>query len=187
MNKKLSKIGLLLIAIINCPYLLFLIGGLTPDPVANKIVAENTWFVIISPIILIVLCVAGLFVKEKNIGKYRKCSKLFAVLRVVAGEFGVFLLTFYEVWQEQGVENPLSIILKLEKDNLYLAVGVIILLISLPLIEHIAALLLFEYGLEKEKRMKNFRIYKILLICLTVIALSGIVMSGVAANCLYFN
>ena len=179
MNKKLSKIGLILIAIINCPYLLFLIGGLTPDPVANKIVAENTWFVIISPIVLIVLCVAGLFVKENNINKYRKCSKIFAVLRIIAGEFGVFCLTFYEVWQEQGVKNPLSIFLTLEKDNMYLAVAVIILLIALPLIEHIAALLLFEYGLEKEKRMKNLLIYKILLICLTVIALSGIVMSGI--------
>lgn len=178
MNKKLSKIGLLLIAILNCPYVLFLISGLKPNPVTNKIVAENTWFAIITSVILILLCVAGLFVKERHIDKYRKCSKLFAGLRVVAGEFGVFWFTFYEVWKDAGVTNPLSIFAELDKHSLFLGFGIILFLFSLPLMGHVAALMCFEYGLEKEKRMKILNIYKILLICLPIIALIGIAVSG---------
>lgn len=178
MNKKLSKIGLLLTAILNCLYVLFLIRGLKPNPVTNEIVAEYTWFVIISPVILIMLSVFGVFVKEKNIDKYRKCSKLFAGLRVVAGEFGAFIVTFCEVWQEKGVANPLSIFAQLDKYSMYLALGIVFLLFSLPLMGHIAALMCFEYGLEKEKRMKNLQNYKILIICLSVIALIGVSVSG---------
>lgn len=178
MNKKLSKIGLLLIAILNCPYVLFLIRGLEPNPVTNEIVDENTWFAIITSVILILMCAAGLFVKEKHIDKYRKCSKLFAGLRVIAGEFGAFWFTFYEVWQEAGVTNPLSIFAELDKNSLLLALGIIFLLFSLPLMGHVAALMCFEYGLEKEKRMKKLSIYKILLICLSIIALIGIAVSG---------
>lgn len=187
MNKKLSKIGLLLIAIINCPYVLFLIGGLEPNPVTNERVSENTGFVIISPIILILLCVAGLFIKEKNTDKYRKCSKLFAGLRVVAGEFGAFWLTFYEVWQEEGVTNPFTIFTALDKSGLFLALGIILLLFSLPLMGHISALMCFEYGLEKEKRMKKLCICKILLICLSIIALIGITVSGTVLYSQYIH
>ena len=187
MNKKLSKIGLLLIAIINCPYVLFLIGGLEPNPVTNERVAENTGFVIISPVILILLCVAGLFVKEKHIVIYRKCSKLLAGLRVFAGEFGIFWFTFYEVWQEEGISNPLTIFVDLDKPSLFLALGVILLLLSLPLLGHIAALMCFEYGIEKEKRMKNLQNYKILLICLSIIALIGIAISGAVLYSQYYH
>lgn len=187
MNKKLSKIGLLLIAIINCPYVLFLIGGLEPNPVTNERVSENTWFAIIMSIALIMVCVAGLFVKEKHIVIYRKCSKLLAGLRVFAGEFGIFWFTFYEVWQEEGISNPLTIFADLDKPSLFLALGVILLLLSLPLLGHIAALMCFEYGIEKEKRMKNLQNYKLLLICLSIIALIGIAISGAVLYGQYYH
>ena len=187
MNKNLSKIGLLLIAIINCPYVLFLIGGLEPNPVTNERVAESTGFVIISPVILILLCVAGLFVKEKHIVIYRKCSMLLAGLRVFAGEFGIFWFTFYEIWEEEGLSNPLTIFADLDKPSLFLALGVILLLLSLPLLGHIAALMCFEYGFEKEKRMKNLQNYKILLICLSIIALIGIAISGAVLYSQYYH
>ncbi len=179
MNKKLSKIGLLLIAILNCLYALLLIRGLKPNPVTNEKVSENSELVIILSVIFTLLCVAGLFIKEKNIEKYRKCSKLLAGLRVFAGEFGVFWFTFYEVWKEEGISNPLTIFADLDKPSLFLALGVILLLLSLPLIGHIAALMCFEYGLEKEKRMKTLYVYKILLICMLIIALIGVLTTGI--------
>ncbi len=179
MKRKLSKIGLLFIAILNCPYVLFLIGGLKPNPITDeRIVEENTWYVIILPVILILLCISGLFIKEKNINGYRKCSKVFTGLRVVFGEFGAFWLTFFDVWQESDVTNPLRNFMELDKYSMLLAIGVILLLFALPLVEHIAALICFEYGLEKAKRMKNLRVYTVLLILLFVIALTGILTVG---------
>ncbi len=171
MNKKLSKVALILIALINIPYLLLLISGLEPNPVGSEIVAYNTRFVIIYPVILIFLCVAGLFVKEKHIDIYRKCSKIFAVLRVIGGEFGIFWLTFF---QKKGDINPLDILKEADKQMLILWLGIVFLLFVLPLMSHIAVLGCFEYGLRKEMRMKNLRIYKILFICLLIVMLIAV-------------
>lgn len=179
MRRKLSKISLLFIAILNCLYVLFLIRGLKPNPITDeRIVAEHDWFIVIMPVILILLCISGLFIKDKNINTYRKCSKAVTGLRVVFGEFGAFWLTFFDVWQESDVSNPLKIFTDLDKYSLLLAVGVILLLFALPLIEHITALICFEYGLEKAKRMKNIRAFVISLIPLIAIALTGILTVG---------
>lgn len=179
MGRKLSKIGLIFIAILNCPYIMFLIGGLKPNPITDeRIVAEHDWFIVIMPVILILLCISGLFIKDKNINTYRKCSKVVTGLRVIFGEFGAFWLSFFGVWQESDVTNPLRIFTDLDKYSLLLAVGIILLLFALPLIEHITALICFEYGLEKVKRMKNLRAYIVLLIPLFVIALTGISTVG---------
>ncbi len=174
MNKRLSKAGLILLTILNSLYVMILIRGTKPNPVTEEsLVSENNRFIIIIPIILIALCVSGLFIKDKNIDGYRKCSKLLAALRVVTGEFGAFWFTFYETWQKSGVRNPLTIFTDLDKPNLYLVLGVILLLFSLPLIGHIGALLCFEYGLQKEKRTKKLCAYKVFLMCLAIIALIG--------------
>lgn len=82
MNNKLSKIGLLLIVILHCPYILFLISGPEPNPVANEKVTENSVFVIVVAALFVLLCITGLFIKEKHIEKYRKISCVFAGLRV---------------------------------------------------------------------------------------------------------
>lgn len=180
MNKRLSKAGLILLTILNSLYVMILIRGTKPNPVTEEsLVSENNRFIIIIPIILIALCVSGLFIKDKNIDGYRKCSKLLAALRVVTGEFGAFWFTFYEVWQEEGIANPLTIFADLDKPSLFLCLGVILLILSLPLIAHISALMCFEYGLEKEKRMKTLYAYKILLICMLVIALIGVLTTGI--------
>ncbi len=175
MNKRLSKIGLLLIAIINCLYVYILIRGLlNPNPVTNEKVTEGSQSAIVLSILLILLCIAGIFIKDKHIDKYRKCSEILTVIRLFVGEFGAFWLSFYMVWQKDGVLNPLTIFSEIDKLNLILIFGVILLLISLPVMTHIVALSCFEYGLPKDKRTKNLRIYKILLICLTIVALIGI-------------
>ena len=66
-----------------------------------------------------------------------------------------------------------------DADKLLAIPHVILLILSLPLIAHISALLCFEYGLEKEKRMKTLKAYKILLICMSIIALTGILTTGI--------
>ena len=158
---------------------MILIRGTKQNPITEEsLVAENSRYIIIVPLILIALCVSGLFIKDKNIAGYRKCSKLLSGLRVVTGEFGAFWLTYYEAWQESGVTNPLTIFTDLDKPNLFLVLGVILLLFSLPLIGHIGALMCFEYGLPEDKRMKKLHICKAFLICLSVIALIGILTMG---------
>lgn len=179
MNKKLSKIGLILIAILNCLYILFLINGLEPNPVTNEKVTEGSQSAIVLSILFTLMCVWGLFVKEKHIDKYRICSKILTTSRFALGEFGAFWFTFYVVWKEDGVSNPFSIFADLDTPSLFLCLGVILLILSLPLIAHISALLCFEYGLEKEKRMKTLKTYKILLICMSIIALTGILTTGI--------
>ena len=179
MSKKLFKIGLIMIALLNCLYVLFLFGGLTPDPVGNERVAQYTYILIILPVILILLCVCALFVKGKNIEKYRRCSKIFAGLRIVFGEFGLFLLTFLEEWHKKGVFDPLSSFAKLGRDSLFLALGVILQVLSLPIMGHLTAMIFFEHTLEKEMRMKKLKNYKILLVCLSVIAIIGVSVAGV--------
>lgn len=179
MNKKLSKIGLLLIAILNCPYILFLISGLEPNPITNEKVTEGSHSAIVLSILFTLLCILGLFVKETHIDKYRICSKILTASRFVAGEFGAFWFTFYEVWQEEGISNPFSIFADMDKPSLFLCLGVILLILSLPLIAHISALMCFEYGLEKEKRMKKLNAYKIFLIAMLIIALIGILTTGI--------
>ncbi len=183
MNKKLSKSGLLLIALINIPYVLFLISGLEPNPVTNEKVTDNSQFVIVLSVLFALLCIAGLFVREKHLDKYRICSNILAVLRVFAGEFGAFWVSFYFVWQEEGVKNPLTIFTEMDIPGRFLALGVILLLFSLPLIGHTSALLCFEYGLEKENRMKQLRMYKIFLVCMAIVALIGIAVTGAVLYC----
>ncbi len=179
MNNKLSKIGLLLIAILHCPYILFLISGLLePNPVTNEKITENSVFVIVVAALFVLLCITGLFIKEKHFEKYRKISCVFAGLRVFFGEFGAFWLSYYEVWQENGVANPLTIFAKLDKVNIFLVLGVILLLFALSLMVHIGALMCFEYGLPEDKRMKKLHICKAFLIFLSVIALIGILTMG---------
>lgn len=173
MHKKLPKIGLLLIAIINCPYVLFLISGLEPDPVASEKVAENTVYVIISTVILSLMCVAGLFVRGKCTDIYRKCSRIFAGLRVIAGEFGIFWLTTYQIFREKGNEWQINLVSDADKYVLVLRAGIILFLFALPLMGHIAALMCFEYGLEKDKRVA-INSLKITLICLSIITSAGI-------------
>ncbi len=175
MNKKLSKIGLLLIAILNCPYVFILIRGLmNPNPVTNEKVTEGSQPVIVLAILFALLCFAGPCVQEKHIDKYRKCSDILVILRVVAGEFGAFWGSFYIIWQEAGGSSPLAIFTELDKLNLILVVGVILLLLTLPAMTHIAALICFEFGLPKDRRTKKLHIYKILLIVLSMVALIGI-------------
>ncbi len=178
-KRQLSKIGLLLIAMLNCPYIMFLISGLEPNPITNEKVTEGSHSAIVISILFALLCASGLFIKEKHIGKYRICSNILAVLRFVAGEFGAFWFTFFVVWKEEGVSNPFTIFADLDKPSLFLCLGVILLLLSLPLIGHISALMCFEYGLEKEKRMKTLYVYKILLISMLIIALIGAMTTGI--------
>lgn len=178
MNNKLSKIGLLLISVISCLYGIFLIGGLEPNPITNEKVTEGSQSAIVLTILFSLLCVSGIFVKEKHINKYRICSNILAVLRFALGEFGAFWFTFYVVWQEEGIANPLTIFTDLNSPDLFLGLGVILLLLSLPIIWHIGALMCFEYGLKKEFRMKKLNAYKILLICTSIIAIIGFSTMG---------
>ena len=175
MNKRLSKIGLLLMAIINCPYVFLLIRGLVePNPVVDKKVTEGFQSAIALSVLFNLMCIAGLFVKEKHIEIYRKCSEIITVIRLFVGEFGAFWFSFYLVWRDSGVANPLTLFAGFDKIILIFVAGVILLLLTLPVMTHISALMCFEYGLPKDRRAKNLRIYKILLISLLIIALIGI-------------
>lgn len=175
MNKILSRIGLSLIAIINIPYIYILIRGLVnPNPVTNEKVTEGSQSAIVLSILFTLLCIAGLFVKEKHIGKYRKCLEILTVIRLFVGEFGAFWLSFYLVWRDADVANPLTIFKEIDKLILILVVGIILLLLTLPVMTHIAALMCFEYGLPKDNRMKKLHIYKRLFVCLSIIALISI-------------
>ena len=179
MNKKLSKFGLVLMSVLNCLYVVFLNGASKPNPITSESpVTEDTRYIIIAPMILIVICVVGLFIKEKNADIYRNISKLFTGLRVVAGEFGAFWLSFYEVWRKSGDVTPLNLFTETDTASLLLLLSVILLLFSLPLMGHTGVLLCFEYGLEKENRMKNLHRYKIFFVCLSIIALVGILTAG---------
>lgn len=149
---------------------------MNPNPVTNERVTEGSQSAIVMSMLFALLCIAGLFVKEKHIDKYRKCSNILAVIRLLAGEFGAFWFSFYLVCREDGASNPLTVFSELEAWNLILIIGIILLLFSLPVMMHLGVLMCFEYGLPGDMRMKNLRIYKILLISLSVVALIGILL-----------
>ena len=175
MNKMLSKIGLLLMAIINCPYVFILIRGLMdPHPIIDKKYTEGFQSAIVLSVLFTLLCIAGLFVKEKHVEKYRKCSEILTVIRLFVGECGALCFSFYLLWRNAGVANPLTIFADLDKPFRILVAGVILLLLTLPVMTHLAALMCFEYGLPKDRRAKNLRIYKRLFVSLLIIALIGI-------------